>query len=107
MSWDDELWKEAARSHVSAAPRKPPGTGTIIPFREAQPIAALLPGDEDLGLGEWDAGEVTVLPPPREWLLGNIFARGFMSSLLARRGREDRHAVGTVDIACPWARAHG
>jgi AAA domain len=39
-----------------------------------------------LGLGEWDAGEVTELPPPREWLLGNIFARKFMSSLLADGG---------------------
>jgi 5S rRNA maturation endonuclease (ribonuclease M5) len=37
-------------------------------------------------LGEWDAGEVTTKPPPREWLLGNVFARTFMSSLLADGG---------------------
>jgi 5S rRNA maturation endonuclease (ribonuclease M5) len=38
------------------------------------------------GLGEWDAGDDVDLPPPRGWLLGNIFARGFMSSLLAEGG---------------------
>jgi AAA domain len=38
------------------------------------------------GLGEWDAGEVTKKPSPREWLLGNVFARRFMSSLLADGG---------------------
>ena len=38
------------------------------------------------GLGEWDAGNDTELPPPRGWLLGNIFARKFMSSLLADGG---------------------
>jgi len=39
-----------------------------------------------LGLGEWDAGDDTEMPPPRGWLLGNIFARRFMSSLLADGG---------------------
>src|SRR5262249_53330361 len=38
------------------------------------------------GLGEWDAGDDTETPPPRGWLLGNIFARKFMSSLLADGG---------------------
>jgi AAA domain len=37
-------------------------------------------------LGEWDAGNDTELPPPRGWLLGNIFARGFLSSLFAEGG---------------------
>lgn len=37
-------------------------------------------------LGEWDAGDDIETPPPREWLLGNIFARKFMSSLLADGG---------------------
>jgi RecA-family ATPase len=37
-------------------------------------------------LGEWDAGGDTELPPPRAWLLGNIFARKFMSSLLGEGG---------------------
>ena len=35
------------------------------------------------GLGEWDAGDDAELPPPRGWLLGNVFCRRFMSSLLA------------------------
>jgi hypothetical protein len=39
-----------------------------------------------IGLGEWDAGNDTDTPPPRSWLLGNIFARKFMSSLLADGG---------------------
>jgi hypothetical protein len=34
-------------------------------------------------LNEWDAGDFTDLPPPREWLLGNQFCRRFLSGLLA------------------------
>jgi hypothetical protein len=34
-------------------------------------------------LNEWDAGERTEVPPPREWLLGNQFCRKFLSGLLA------------------------
>jgi hypothetical protein len=41
---------------------------------------------QDPGLGEWDAGDDNELPPPRGWLLGNVFCRGFMSSLLADGG---------------------
>jgi hypothetical protein len=37
-------------------------------------------------LGEWDAGDDLELPPPRGWLLGNVFCRRFMSSLLADGG---------------------
>ena len=37
-------------------------------------------------LGEWDAGDDTEPPPPRAWLLGNVFARRFISSLLAEGG---------------------
>ena len=37
-------------------------------------------------LGEWDAGDDTELPTPRGWLLGNIFCRRFMSSLIADGG---------------------
>jgi AAA domain len=33
-------------------------------------------------LDEWDAGDDSEIPPPRGWLLGNVFCRGFMSSLL-------------------------
>jgi hypothetical protein len=37
-------------------------------------------------LGEWDAGDDIDLPPPRGWLLGNVFARNFISSLFAEGG---------------------
>ena len=37
-------------------------------------------------LGEWDAGDDVELPPPRGWLLGNVFARNFISSLFAEGG---------------------
>jgi hypothetical protein len=39
-----------------------------------------------VALGEWDAGDDTALPPPRGWLLGNGFARTFLSSLLGVGG---------------------
>ncbi len=34
-------------------------------------------------LQEWDAGDHTEIPPPREWLLGNQFCRRFLSGVLA------------------------
>jgi hypothetical protein len=40
-------------------------------------------GTDDPGLGEWDAGEDDAPIPPRGWLLGNLFCRRFVSSLLA------------------------
>lgn len=45
---------------------------------EEQPAASL---------NEWDAGDDTEAPRPREWLLGNIFARRFMSALLGAWAR--------------------
>jgi hypothetical protein len=43
-------------------------------------------GTASNGLGEWDAGDDKEPPTPRGWLLGNVFCRGFMSSLLADGG---------------------
>jgi hypothetical protein len=37
-------------------------------------------------LGEWDAGTDTFDVPPRGWVLGNTFCRGFVSSLIADGG---------------------
>ena len=37
-------------------------------------------------LGEWDAGDDDTIPPPRGWLLGTSFCRGFASSLLGDGG---------------------
>jgi AAA domain-containing protein len=38
------------------------------------------------GLGEWDAGDEPGVIPPRQWLLGNQFCRGFISSIVAAGG---------------------
>lgn len=38
------------------------------------------------GLGEWDAGDDAAEIPPRAWLLGNVFCRRFVSSLVAAGG---------------------
>lgn len=43
-------------------------------------------GSPPTGLGEWDAGADTDKPPPRGWLLGNIFCRRFISSPIADGG---------------------
>jgi hypothetical protein len=42
--------------------------------------------EEAAALGIWDAGDDHDTPPPRGWLLGAIFCRQFMSSLLADGG---------------------
>ncbi len=42
------------------------------------------PADEPLG--EWDAGDDDAPIPPRGWLLGNIFCRRFISSVIADGG---------------------
>jgi hypothetical protein len=43
--------------------------------------------DDDNPLGIWNAGTVDyTTTPPRGWLLGNIFCRGFLSSLVADGG---------------------
>jgi hypothetical protein len=39
--------------------------------------------DDDGGIPIIDAGENVATPPPREWLLGTTFCRGFMSALIA------------------------
>jgi hypothetical protein len=45
------------------------------------------PGDEEIpALAEWDAGDDVEPPPPRGWLLGNVFARGYVSSLYGDGG---------------------
>ena len=38
------------------------------------------------GFGKWNAAIDVALPPPREWLLGNSFCRGYVSSVLADGG---------------------
>jgi hypothetical protein len=43
-------------------------------------------GGQGPGLGVWNAGQDTDLPPPRGWLLGNTFCRRFLSSLFGDGG---------------------
>lgn len=43
-------------------------------------------GSYDGSLGEWDAGDDPGPIPPRQWLLGNQFCRGFISSIVAAGG---------------------
>jgi AAA domain len=38
------------------------------------------------GLGEWDAGKDDDAIPPRGWLLGNVFCRRYLSSVVATGG---------------------
>src|SRR5262249_46470686 len=52
-----------------------PGAGS----QQAQTTAAS-------GLNEWDAGDEPGTIPPRQWLLGNQFCRGFISSIVAAGG---------------------
>jgi hypothetical protein len=54
---------------------------TSIPYSPA-----LAFDDGPLGLGEWDAGADSAPIPPRGWLLGTIFCRRFVSSLIADGG---------------------
>ena len=52
------------------------------------------PAKTPAGLGEWDAGDDVEPPPPRGWLLGNTFARKFLSSLLGDGG------IGKTAVRC-------
>jgi hypothetical protein len=42
--------------------------------------------EQALGLDVWDAGDVAAPPRPRAWLLGTVFCRTFLSSLIAEGG---------------------
>jgi AAA domain len=52
----------------------------------AQPQAINDQADMDLSLGLWNAGQDRGPIPPRGWLLGNVFCRRFLSSLIASGG---------------------
>jgi hypothetical protein len=54
--------------------------------RENQQDPKPQPAKTAAELGIWDAGARTLKPPPRGWLLGNQFCRGFLSSLDASGG---------------------
>jgi hypothetical protein len=58
-------------------------------------VPAEPPAQESDCLEEWDAGEDTGMPPPREWLLGNQFCRKFVAGLTAP-GATGKSAVRLV-----------
>ena len=83
----DERWTERFDDIPRAvATAQDKYAGGEAPSGEAQKSSA--------GLGEWDAGDDVEPPPPRGWLLRNIFCRSFMSSLLADGG------VGKTALRC-------
>jgi hypothetical protein len=49
-------------------------------------VFGVVPKDDEQDLGEWDAGDDPGLIPPRQWLLGNQFCAGFISSIVAAGG---------------------
>jgi AAA domain len=53
---------------------------TKIKIDDPQPL------QEGGSLDEWDAGDDPGVIPPRQWLLGNQFCRGFISSIVAAGG---------------------
>jgi hypothetical protein len=56
------------------------------PEAELPPVAGAAVPPPPKPLGEWDAGTDMAEIPPRGWLLGNTFCRGFISSVLAEGG---------------------
>jgi hypothetical protein len=65
------------------APPSPDGRGP--PNRQAD-VPGRSPRPEPPALGEWDAGDDLNPPSPRGWLLGTVFCRTFISSLIAEGG---------------------
>lgn len=59
-----------------------PGDQSGPPSGDEADAATQQQNAQPSGLGEWDAGDDTLPPPPRGWLLGTSFARKFLSSIL-------------------------
>ncbi len=70
--------------HINGGEAPSPGTD-YAPPEQPQPSS----------LNEWNAGKRLTKPPPRGWLLGNQFCRGFLSGLLAP-GATGKTAVRTL-----------
>jgi hypothetical protein len=64
---------------------EPPPHESIPEIADGDPIFEPVATGKALpsSLGDWDAGDHTDIPPPREWLLGNQFCRRFLSGVLA------------------------
>ena len=70
----------------SPPPPPPPGAGPQPQASQQQPGPQPQPAATVSGLNEWDAGDEPGKIPPRQWLLGNQFCRGFISSIVAAGG---------------------
>jgi hypothetical protein len=66
--------------------QRPDGSLFVNSFAHGGIIYELKAPQETEGLGEWDAGEDVTPPKPRGWLVGNSFARTFISSVIAEGG---------------------
>src|SRR5262245_19543985 len=82
---DELIRQEAIQYRADRERRERINTKVVQLKRERQEEYGCLE-EAPPALGEWDAGDDLELPPPRGWLLGNIFCRRFMSSLLADGG---------------------
>jgi hypothetical protein len=65
-------------------PEEPPPCDTIPEGANGHTV--VVTPSPPTSLDVWDAGDDLELPPPRAWLLGNQFCRGFISGLLAPGG---------------------
>src|SRR5437762_1102867 len=73
-------WNGFQRCHRAAPMNAFPGYGEFIDAPHSQ-----FSSEEVPGLGIRNAGDI-IVPPPRSWLLGNVFCRRFVSSLIGEGG---------------------
>lgn len=83
--WFEEraIYERRGRVAERAPEREPPEWQAREQREREQAEDAQAPAS---GLNEWDAGEDPGPIPPRQWLLGNQFCRGFISSIVAAGG---------------------
>jgi hypothetical protein len=62
---------------------EPPPHTEIPPSNDGEPDHTPVTPPPPSSLNEWNAGKRLGKPPPREWLLGNQFCRGFLSGVQA------------------------
>jgi AAA domain len=85
----EDLKREFAGDHgkASAAPQDdtpfPEGPEDYGLSRDSEPNHMPATPPPPSSLNEWNAGKRLGKPPPREWLLGNQFCRGFLSGVQA------------------------
>jgi hypothetical protein len=75
-SKDVSHWLDSDPAHADQFVKLCLATPEWIPSPDTENPAAIA---DDGGLLGWDAGDDDKIPPPRGWLLGNSFCRGFAS----------------------------